>query len=214
MKIDVNDFIFDKSTNSVRITLARCNLRCDFCHNADLSRSKKAYNSVDLVRKAIQDICIQSNQPITVMISGGEPMLQEIAIVALLEELMLTDTCDRIKKIEIHVNGTMSLDSFRQKLNRMYSNESMIHMRSKLIRIVYHLRVPSDGEYAFEMSKKSGTDLPRCIFESEPLSNLFDTPYILMVIRNNEDEQYCNSVMKVIEQYESGFKIQLENTQG
>ena len=84
---------------SLFIRLSGCNLACSFC---DTQHQKYTLTSIEEIKIIILDSNIQY-----IVITGGEPLLQQQQIILLLKQLELQNF-----HITIETNGTIKIDKY------------------------------------------------------------------------------------------------------
>lgn len=100
---------------AIFLRLAGCNLQCKFC-DTDYTSNRKVIGVGELVDKLKNDFKCRF-----LVITGGEPLRQSVAISNLLNNII--DTWD----VQIETNGALSVETLYNKVSIVVSPKARIH---------------------------------------------------------------------------------------
>ena len=109
-------------TPSILIRLSNCNLRCDFCDSKYTWQDEKEMSIDNIIAEVRKYNCRN------IMISGGEPLIQQDELIKLMEQLLQQNL---FYSFEIESNGTISPQKRLAELTDLFTISPKFHQKPK-----------------------------------------------------------------------------------
>ncbi|MDD5361994.1 MAG: radical SAM protein [Ignavibacteria bacterium] len=143
----------------------RCNLKCTYCyHNLLSNKNILEFDeiSVKSILNIIKNIIKDTNEPINITFTGGEPFLRADDLLCTLDKLKLYK--DRISYISIITNGTLLTYSLSQALFKIWPSLYLDISLDGPEKIHNYQRQSKNGNYSsvllgIESARKAGLNV-------------------------------------------------------